>query len=154
MSSGSPWIEEIRDGNSLIRSPLPAEAGSSPVLRWCCCALQMLISPVLPKACPSLLVGCFLDQMQSWCSVTDFRWSCWGSCLLRGVVGRANSKRELRAPAYAVRCFDLVGNAQILFFGVRRQDVRRFGNVPPPEGKLLKEQELNTKIYVLLQSSC
>lgn len=91
-------------------------------------ALQMLISPALQEACPSLVVGCFLDLMQSWCSVTDFMWLYWGSYLVFGVVGSANSKRELCLPTCTTHCLNFVGNMQQLFSAGSRKDVTRFAN--------------------------
>lgn len=91
-----------------------------------------------PKACPSFMVGCFLNQMQSWCSVTNLTRLYWGSYPVCGVISSADSKPELPAPTCMMHGFDFVGNAQLLFFGVSRQDVRRFGNASPPERKLLE----------------
>jgi len=75
-------------------------------------------------ACPSLVVGCFVDQVQSWRSVTDFTQLHWSSYLLCSVLSNANSKHELPVPTHTMHCFGSVGNVQLLLFGVSRQDVR------------------------------
>lgn len=133
VSSGSLWIEEIRDGNCLIRSSLCAKAGLSPVLWWCCWCFTNAHLSSTPEACPSLVVGCFLDQMQFWCSVTDFTWLYWASYLVFGVVGSADSKRELCLPTCTTHCLNFVGNMQLLFSAGSRKDVRRFANAPSLE---------------------
>lgn len=63
VSLQSPWIEEIGDGNCLIRRPLPDKAGLSPVHCSWCSSLQC--SKNLPQ-----LNGCMFsgtDAVPVWC---------------------------------------------------------------------------------------
>ncbi|KAF4796027.1 hypothetical protein TURU_086594 [Turdus rufiventris] len=72
-------------------------------------------------ACPSFLVGCYLDQLQSWCGVTNFTWLYWftpGVCC----AGSASSKSELCSPTRMMCCFDSPGSAQLPSPGGNGQD--------------------------------
>lgn len=80
-----------------------------------------------PKVCPSFLVGCYLDQLQSRCGVTNFTCLYWftpGVCC----AGSASSKSELCSPTRMMCCFDSPGSAQLPSPGGNGQDVSRFGN--------------------------
>lgn len=105
---GFPCVEEIRDGNCLIRSSLPAKSGLSPGLCWCCCALWMLISPVLQR----------LPQLSSWMSSGPD--AVLVQCLISGGytgvhtwrvvwLEAANSKCELCSPIVHGAIFQFCG---------------------------------------------
>lgn len=64
VSSGSPWTEEMWDGNGLIRSSLPAKEAHLQLPQ--CPSLQDPKSPLQHTGC------CMLNLVQSWCNMTTF----------------------------------------------------------------------------------
>lgn len=80
------------------------------------------------KGCPSLVVGCLLDQMQSWCSVwfqvaiLGFIPGVW--CGWKLLTASVSCARQLCTVPY----FSSAGHVQLLWSGGSGEDVRRFGN--------------------------